>query len=62
MQLDVCLVFLDESHTRGTDLRLPETYRAAVTLGAGLTKDRLTQDQDMANFLLRSLYEDAEAR
>ncbi|TKA74099.1 hypothetical protein B0A55_11065 [Friedmanniomyces simplex] len=42
-QLDACLVFLDESHTRGTDLRLPETYRAAVTLGAGLTKDRLTQ-------------------
>ncbi|KAK4892493.1 hypothetical protein LTR27_008957 [Elasticomyces elasticus] len=42
-QLDVCLVFLDESHTRGTDLRLPESYRAAVTLGAGLTKDRLTQ-------------------
>ncbi|KAK0247652.1 hypothetical protein LTS09_017198 [Friedmanniomyces endolithicus] len=42
-QLDVCLVFLDESHTRGTDLRLPETYRAAVTLGANLTKDRLTQ-------------------
>ncbi|KAK5126609.1 hypothetical protein LTR85_009543 [Meristemomyces frigidus] len=42
-QLDVCLVFLDESHTRGTDLRLPENYRAAVTLGAGLTKDRLTQ-------------------
>jgi len=23
-QLDACLVFLDESHTRGTDLRLPE--------------------------------------
>ncbi|KAK5712469.1 hypothetical protein LTR15_012049 [Elasticomyces elasticus] len=42
-QLNVCLVFLDESHTRGTDLRLPESYRAAVTLGAGLTKDRLTQ-------------------
>ncbi|KAK4543620.1 hypothetical protein LTR36_005265 [Oleoguttula mirabilis] len=42
-QLDVCLVFLDQSHTRGTDLRLPETYRAAVTLGAGLTKDTLTQ-------------------
>ncbi|KAK5744766.1 hypothetical protein LTR17_001842 [Elasticomyces elasticus] len=42
-QLDVCLVFLDESHTRGTDLRLPESYRAAVTLGAGLTKDRMTQ-------------------
>ncbi|KAK1819431.1 hypothetical protein LTR12_006132 [Friedmanniomyces endolithicus] len=41
-QLNVCLVFLDESHTRGTDLRLPETYCAAVTLGANLTKDRLT--------------------
>jgi hypothetical protein len=42
-QLDRCLVYLDESHTRGTDLRLPEDYRAAVTLGAGLTKDRLVQ-------------------
>ncbi|KIW67539.1 hypothetical protein PV04_06783 [Phialophora macrospora] len=42
-QLDVCLVFLDEAHTRGTDLRLPEHYKAAVTLGANLTKDRLIQ-------------------
>jgi hypothetical protein len=42
-RLDVCLVFLDESHTRGTDLKLPSTYRAAVTLGAHLTKDRLVQ-------------------
>nr|POE84323.1 hypothetical protein CFP56_76392 [Quercus suber] len=42
-QLNSCLVFLDESHTRGIDLRLPEHYRAAVTLGAGLTKDRLVQ-------------------
>lgn len=42
-QLDLCLVFLDEAHTRGTDLRLPREYRAAVTLGAGLTKDRLVQ-------------------
>jgi hypothetical protein len=40
-QLDLCLVFLDEAHTRGTDLRLPENYRAAVTLGPNLTKDRL---------------------
>ncbi|KXH46053.1 hypothetical protein CSAL01_04271 [Colletotrichum salicis] len=44
-QTDVCLVFLDEAHTRGTDLKLPESYRAAVTLGANLTKDRLVQDQ-----------------
>ncbi|KAH7240809.1 uncharacterized protein BKA55DRAFT_705615 [Fusarium redolens] len=42
-QLDRCLVFLDEAHTRGTDLKLPANYRAVVTLGAGLTKDRLVQ-------------------
>ncbi|EGX90693.1 hypothetical protein CCM_07113 [Cordyceps militaris CM01] len=42
-QLDRCLVFLDQAHTRGTDLRLPEDYRAAVTLGPDLTKDRLAQ-------------------
>ncbi|KAM6508481.1 hypothetical protein FALCPG4_018328 [Fusarium falciforme] len=42
-QLDQCLVFLDEAHTRGTDLRLPANYQAAVTLGASLTKDRLVQ-------------------
>ncbi|KAH6982286.1 hypothetical protein BKA56DRAFT_550226 [Ilyonectria sp. MPI-CAGE-AT-0026] len=41
--LDQCLIFLDEAHTRGTDLKLPEFYRAAVTLGANLTKDRLVQ-------------------
>ncbi|KAI0099774.1 hypothetical protein GGR51DRAFT_535017 [Nemania sp. FL0031] len=42
-QLEHCLVFLDEAHTRGTDLKLPRHYRAAVTLGANLTKDRLVQ-------------------
>ena len=42
-RLDTCLIFLDEAHTRGIDLVLPTTYRAAVTLGAGLTKDRLVQ-------------------
>ncbi|TGJ86351.1 hypothetical protein E0Z10_g2449 [Xylaria hypoxylon] len=42
-QLDLCLVFLDEAHTRGTELKLPQDYRAAVTLGAHLTKDRLVQ-------------------
>lgn len=42
-RLGVCLVFLDESHTRGIDLKLPLNYRAAVTLGARLTKDRLVQ-------------------
>lgn len=42
-RLDECLVYLDEAHTRGIDLRLPRNYRAAVTLGANLTKDRLIQ-------------------
>ncbi|KAH0566189.1 hypothetical protein GP486_000421 [Trichoglossum hirsutum] len=42
-QMDQCLIYLDEAHTRGTDLKLPTDYRAAVTLGPGLTKDRLVQ-------------------
>ncbi|PVH99843.1 hypothetical protein DM02DRAFT_710275 [Periconia macrospinosa] len=42
-QLDSCLIYLDEAHTRGTDLKLPRNYRAAVTLGVNLTKDRLIQ-------------------
>lgn len=45
-QTDKCLVFLDEAHTRGTDLKLPRDYRAAVTMGAKLTKDRLLQGMD----------------
>ncbi|KAF2131741.1 hypothetical protein P153DRAFT_336326 [Dothidotthia symphoricarpi CBS 119687] len=50
-QLDLCLVYLDEAHTRGTDLKLPRDFRAAVTLGANLTKDRLVQ----ASMRLRQL-------
>ncbi|RDA94782.1 hypothetical protein CP533_4222 [Ophiocordyceps camponoti-saundersi (nom. inval.)] len=42
-QLDRCLIYMDQSHTRGMDLVLPTSHRAAVTLGAKLTKDRLTQ-------------------
>jgi hypothetical protein len=42
-QLDVCIVYLDESHSRGTDLRLPRHYQACLTLGTGLTKDKLIQ-------------------
>ncbi|KAF9740945.1 hypothetical protein PMIN01_00484 [Paraphaeosphaeria minitans] len=42
-RLEECLVYLDEAHTRGIDLRLPKHCRAAVTLGASLTKDRLVQ-------------------
>lgn len=42
-QLGKCFVYLDEAHTRGTDLKLPPKSRAAVTLGPKLTKDRLVQ-------------------
>ncbi|KAH5679679.1 hypothetical protein HBI21_077300 [Parastagonospora nodorum] len=42
-QLGDCIVYLDEAHSRGTDLRLPRNYRACLTLGHGLTKDKLMQ-------------------
>ncbi|QRV92777.1 kinase-like protein [Ceratobasidium sp. AG-Ba] len=42
-QMDRCIIYLDEGHTRGTDLKLPTSMRAAVTLGAKVTKDRLLQ-------------------
>ncbi|KAH7093546.1 hypothetical protein FB567DRAFT_610082 [Paraphoma chrysanthemicola] len=41
--LEKCLVYIDESHCRGTDLKLPPKARAAVTLGPHLTKDALVQ-------------------
>lgn len=48
-QLDKCLVYLDDSHTRGTDLKLPRDFRAAVTLGPKVTKDRLLQGQALVS-------------
>ncbi|KAL8715171.1 MAG: hypothetical protein Q9220_001129 [cf. Caloplaca sp. 1 TL-2023] len=42
-RMDRCIVYLDDVHTRGTDLKLPRNIRAAVTLGPRLTKDRLVQ-------------------
>src|SRR5437773_10195214 len=37
--LDKCLVYLDEAHTRGTDLKMPADARGALTLALGQTKD-----------------------
>ncbi len=48
-QIDKCIIYLDEAHTRGTDLKLPIDFRAAVTLGANVTKDRLVQGQSFQN-------------
>ncbi|CAF1027813.1 unnamed protein product [Adineta steineri] len=42
-RLDHCVFYLDEIHTRGTDFKFPQGFRAAVTLGNGLTKDRFVQ-------------------
>ncbi|KAL4077961.1 hypothetical protein J3A83DRAFT_4356726 [Scleroderma citrinum] len=42
-RLDECVVYLDDAHTRGTDIKFPNGFRAAVTLGPKVTKDRLTQ-------------------
>jgi hypothetical protein len=53
-QLDKCVVYLDEAHTRGTDLKLPKGMRAAVTLGPKVTKDRLVQGMPMY-FLRRDI-------
>jgi hypothetical protein len=41
--LEHCLVYLDEAHTRGTDLKLPRTACGAVTLALGQTKDHTVQ-------------------
>ncbi|KAB8213131.1 hypothetical protein BDV33DRAFT_210500 [Aspergillus novoparasiticus] len=38
-----CLLFLDQQHSRGVDLKLPADYRAAVTLGPRLSKDKMVQ-------------------
>jgi hypothetical protein len=50
LHTDRCLVFLDQAHTRGTDLRLHNSYRAAVTLRAGITKDTLAQGKSLQPF------------
>lgn len=42
-QIAGCVIYLDDAHTRGTDLPFPSGFRAAVTLGPNVTKDRLLQ-------------------
>lgn len=38
-----CVVFLDDVHTRGTDLKFPQNWRAAVTLSGDITRDKMVQ-------------------
>jgi hypothetical protein len=41
--LEDCLVYLDQAHTRGTDLLLPLKAKGALTLGPNQTKDHTVQ-------------------
>jgi hypothetical protein len=41
--LGECLVYLDEAHTRGTDLKMEPQACGALTLGLGQTKDQTVQ-------------------
>jgi hypothetical protein len=52
-QLEKCVVYLDEAHTRGTDLKFPPGTRAAVTLGPKVTKDKLVQGTPFDNLISR---------
>jgi len=38
-----CISWSGPHQTRGIDLNLPDGFRAAVTLGPGITKDTLVQ-------------------
>ena len=53
--LSECLVYIDESHTRGTDLKLPPKARGALTLALGQTKDLAVQGLSLipGNFSIR---------
>lgn len=42
-KLDRCLVYLDDSHTRGTDLKFPVGWKACVTLSGDITRDKTVQ-------------------
>ena len=41
--MSMCLLYLDDLHTRGSDFRLPLNARALLTLGKGMPKDKFLQ-------------------
>lgn len=41
--LNRCLVYLDDVHTRGTDLKLPLNWKACVTVSGDITRDKTVQ-------------------
>lgn len=42
-QVNNCAVYLDDQHTRCTDIKLPPNYSACVTVGSGMRRDKLIQ-------------------
>lgn len=38
-----CVVYLDDIHTRGTDLKFPSEWKAVVTLSGDITRDKTVQ-------------------
>ncbi|CAL8134406.1 unnamed protein product [Orchesella dallaii] len=42
-RLENCAVYLDDYHTRGTDLKLPTNFKACVTIGSSMRRDKLVQ-------------------
>jgi Protein of unknown function (DUF3638)/Protein of unknown function (DUF3645) len=46
--LSECLVYIDEAHTRGIDLKLPKEACGALTLALGQTKDHTVQGKLIA--------------
>lgn len=54
--LSDCLVYLDEAHTRGIDLKLPPDARGGLTLALGQTKDFTVQGEKLSRplFTLRN--------
>ena len=45
--LGACVVYLDEAHTRGVDLKMPANAVAALTLGIQQTKDHTVQGKSL---------------
>jgi hypothetical protein len=45
--LEECLVYFDEAHTRGIDLKLPKNSTGALTLAPGQTKDQTVQGKPL---------------
>lgn len=41
--LSKCVVYLDDAHTRGTDLKFPPDWKACVTLSGDITRDKTVQ-------------------